>query len=136
MRSDEGPVEEQLIALEQGKLDLAAFPHAEHVRLAFHMLERYPFGEAITRFSCGLKLLTAKIGKPEVYHETTTVAFLAVIGERRAQWVGSTWSEFIAANEDLLDKSCLSHWYEPEQLASEIARRTFVLPRRRGFELS
>ncbi len=110
MRSDEGSVEEQLLALEKGTLDLAAFPHAEHVRLAFHMLERHEFGEAITRFSCGLKLLTKKIGKPEVYHETTTVAFLAVIGERRAHRPGLTWSEFIAANGDLLDKSCLSRW--------------------------
>lgn len=68
MRSDDGTIEQQLAALEAGELDLAAFPHAEHVRLGFHMLERHPFGEAVTRFARGLKLLTAKVGKPEVYH--------------------------------------------------------------------
>lgn len=134
MRSDEGTVEQQLASLEAGELDLTAFPHAEHVRLAFHILERHPFGEAVTRFSRGL--LTAKIGKPEVYHQTVTVAFLAVIGERRARASCADWEEFIATNPDLLDKDCMSRWYAPEQLASEIARRTFVLPQRRAAELS
>ena len=49
------------------------------------MLGRYPFGEAVTRFSRGLRLLAAKAGRPEIYHETITVAFLALIGERRAR---------------------------------------------------
>ncbi len=75
-------------------------------------------------------MLTTKIGKLEVYHETVTVAFLAVIGERRARGNSSDWNEFLMTNPDLLKKDCLSRWYAPEQLASEIARRTFVLPQR------
>ncbi len=128
MRSDEGSVDEQLAALESGALDLCAFPHREHVRLGFEMLARHSFGEAVARYARGLKLLTAKIGKPEVYHETMTVAFLAVIAERRGAGGHAGWSEFIAANPDLLDKRCLERWYERAQLDSELARGTFCLP--------
>lgn len=136
MRSDEGSIEEQLAALEAGALDLAAFPHREHVRLGFEMLARYSFGEAVERFSRGLNLLVAKIGKPEVYHETVTVAFLAVIGECRARDQHAEWNEFIAANAELLEKRCLEKWYDPEQLTSDLARRVFCLPKRARSENS
>src|SRR4051812_6948491 len=126
--------DEELKALETGDLDPAAFPHLEHVRFAYGMLERYPFGEALDRFSRGLKLLAAKAGRPEIYHETITVAFLALINERRAGPELSTWSEFTAKNNDLLDKRCLEKWYDSEQLGSELARRTFCLPRLKALE--
>lgn len=120
-----------LIALERGDLDPTMFPHSEHVRLGYEMLGRYPFGEAVSRFSRGLKLLAAKGGRPERYHETTTVAFLALIGERRAHSRCADWEEFKANNPDLLNKRCLGHWYTPEQLKSDLARQTFCLPQRR-----
>ena len=122
----------ELMALETGALDPSAFPHPEHVRFAYGMLERYPFGEAVTRFSRGLKLLAAKAGRPEVYHETITVAFLALIGERRARDGYGGWSEFKNNNSDLFDKRCLEKWYGAEQLASDLARRTFCLPSTSG----
>ena len=123
--------QDELFALETGALDPANFPHSEHVRLGFEMLERYPFIEAVNRFSSGLKLLAAKGGHPERYHETTTVAFLAVINERRAQSTHYDWSDFKANNSDLLDKRCLENWYESEQLSSDLARKIFCLPRLR-----
>jgi len=124
----EASVEEELAALETGALDPARFPHPEHVRLGYEMLGRYSFGEALTRFSRGLKLLTAKAGRPEVYHETITVAFLALINERRASERIEDWCEFRTSNLDLLDKHCLQRWYDAEQLGSDLARRTFCLP--------
>ncbi len=133
MRSDDGTVEEQLAGLEAGELDLAVFPHAEHVRLAYEMLGRYSFAEGLARYSRGLKLLTAAAGKPEVYHETLTVAFLALVGERRALAQQTGWREFIAAHADLLDKRCIEFWYNHEQLGSDVARRTFCLPRPRQY---
>ena len=128
MNSAELSVEDELTALETGALDPARFPHPEHIRLAYEMLARYPFGEAVTRFSRGLKLLAAKAGRPEVYHETITVAFLALINERRAREGALDWSLFRTANADLFDKRCLQKWYTAEQLASDLARRTFCLP--------
>jgi hypothetical protein len=128
MKNVESSVEQELKALETGGLDPARFPHPEHVRLAYEMLARYPFGEAVTRFSRGLRLLAAKAGRPEVYHETITVAFLALVNERRARDSAQDWSEFKKANADLFDKRCLQKWYTAEQLASDLARRTFCLP--------
>ena len=131
MKNGESTTADELRALETGALDPSKFPHGEHVRLAYGMLERYPFGEAVSRFSRGVKLLAVKAGRPEVYHETITVAFLAVIGERRARARSNNWPEFIASNRDLFDKRCLGKWYEAEQLGSDLARRTFCLPAQR-----
>jgi hypothetical protein len=129
MKTAEASTGDELLALETGALDPATFPHPEHVRLGYEMLGRYPFGEAVARFSRGLRLLAAKGGRPEVYHETITVAFLALIGERRAQRKHDNWREFKANNSDLLDKRCLERWYRAEQLGSDLARQTFCLPR-------
>jgi len=127
MKSAEAPGDE-LLALETGTLDPAMLPHSEHVRLGYEMLGRYPFGEAVARFSRGLKLIAVKGGRPEVYHETITVAFLALIGERRFREGHGSWDDFKDKNRDLLDKRCLEKWYDAEQLGSDLARGTFCLP--------
>ena len=128
MKSVDASVGDELLALETGALDPAMFPHREHVRLGYEMLGRYSFGDAVARFSRGLRLMAAKGGRPEVYHETITVAFLAVIGERRAQGGDDGWDDFKNKNGDLLDKRCLEALYGAEQLGSDLARRTFCLP--------
>jgi len=49
---------------------------------------------------------------------------------RDAIWAAdSLREEFIAANPDLLDKNILLRWYSKQQLDSQLARTTFVLPR-------
>lgn len=131
MKKGEATTVDELRALETGALDPSKFPHQEHVRLAYGMLERYPFGEAVARFSRGVKLIATKAGRPEVYHETITVAFLAVIGERRARARENNWTEFKADNGDLFDKRCLAKWYDAEQLESDLSRQTFCLPQAR-----
>jgi len=125
----EAATADELLALENGMLDPAMFCHSDHVRLGYEMLGCYSFGEAVARFSHGLRLLTAKAGRPEVYHETMTVAFLALIGERRVRGGHDSWDDFKDKNSDLLHKRCLEEWYDPEQLSSDLARRTFCLPR-------
>ena len=74
MNSAELSVEDELAALETGALDPARFPHPEHVRLAYEMLARYPFGEAITRFSRGLKLLADGDARPQAGDATADPA--------------------------------------------------------------
>jgi hypothetical protein len=121
-------VEEELRAFDEGRIEPAAFPHREHVRFAFEILLRCPFGEAAVRFRRGLAHIAQKAGKPQLYHETITIAFLAVIAERHAAIPEDNWVDFIARNPDLLDKNILLRWYPKEQLESELARRTFCLP--------
>src|ERR1700682_6845839 len=132
MKSAKASNADELLALETGALDPAMFPHREHVRLGYEMLGRYSFGEAVARFSRGLKLLAAKSGRPERYHETITVAFLALIGERRIQRKHDNWREFKATNSNLLDKHCLVRWYERAQVGSYLVRGAFCFPRPRA----
>jgi hypothetical protein len=120
-----------LLALETGVLDPARFPHREHLRLGYEMLKRYAFGEAVDRFSRGVRLLAAKAGRPEIYHETITVAFLALIGERRARGGHDSWDHFRDNNGDLLHEDCLEKWYDADYLRSDLARKTFCLPKPR-----
>jgi hypothetical protein len=112
----------------RGELDAAAFAHRDHVRVAFEMLRRHDFPETTLHFSRALRAMAQRAGKPEAFHQTVTIAFLSLIAERLE---GGEWPDFEAfalANPDLLDKRALTRWYGPERLASEPARRTFLLP--------
>jgi len=122
-------VENELRALEEGKIDPTAFPHREHVRLGFEMLRRHSFAEAAARFARGLRAIAMKAGRPEVYNETITIAFLALIGERLALQPHKDWAQFISENRDLTDKNVLERWYGRAELTSATARATFMLPR-------
>ena len=121
-------IEQELHDFETGRLDPAGFRHRDHVRLGYEFLSRYSLGEAISRFSNGLRLLAARAGRPDLYHETITVAFLALINERRVAGTAGNYVDFERDNPDLLDKRCLEKWYGAEQLRSDLARRAFCLP--------
>jgi len=101
-----GP-EAELARLIDGKLAPKEFPHSEHLRFAYEMLSRHSFAETVSLFSASLKKLAAKSGRPELYHNTITIAFLSLVAERRAQSQARDWTAFIAENGDLLEKSCL-----------------------------
>jgi hypothetical protein len=110
----------------RGDCDLASFPHREHLRMAFEMLRRHSFPETVLHYSQALRRMTARGGKPEAYHETVTVAFLSPIAERMDET--SDFDRFLVLNPDLLDTRILTRWYDADRLASDRARRTFVLP--------
>ncbi len=119
-----------LEAFEAGRVDPARFPHRAHVQVSYELLERHPFPEALLHLARGLRRLAANAGRPEVYHETITTAFLALIAERRLGRPYAGWDDFAAGNVDLFRKESLEEFYEPAALQSAIARQTFVLPRR------
>jgi hypothetical protein len=112
----------------RGEVDPAHFPHREHLRMAFEMLARHDFAEVALHYSRALRAMTERAGKPEAFHQTVTIAFLALIAERMARGQADDFAAFVRANPDLLEKSVLGRWYGPERLASEAARRTFLLP--------
>jgi hypothetical protein len=119
----------QLLAdFEAGRVDPARFSHREHVRVGYELLERHPFPEALLHLARGLRRLAAKAGKPEVYHETITAAFLALISERRLRDAYAGFEDFAVRNPDLFRKQLLEEIYEPEALRSAVARMTFILP--------
>ena len=112
----------------RGEVDAANFPHREHVRMAFEMLRRHDFAESAWLYSRALRRMTAQAGKPQAFNQTTTIAFLSLIGERMERGAAEDLDAFLRAHPEMLDKTALARWYRPEQLATEIARRTFVLP--------
>jgi hypothetical protein len=122
------PLTAELAAFLHGEVDSRDFHHADHVRMAFEILARHPFLDAAAAVSAALRATAVRAGNPGAYHETITLAFLAVIGERRAAGGFRDYDGFAAANSDLLDKTVLSRWYGPRKLGSETARRVFVLP--------
>jgi len=123
--------DEFIASFENCTLANASFHHSDHVRMAYLYLRRYPALEALQRFSTSLARFAAANGRPELYNETITWAFLLLIRERLAR-TGSqqSWIEFAAGNGDLLNwkDNVLKKYYRGETLASDLARTTFLFP--------
>ena len=129
--------DEQLVAaFEAGQMPESGFHHRDHVRVAWSYLRRHGLSEALPRFSNGASAPSQLAqGKPGLYHETITTAYVLLINERlddRAREL--SWNEFAALNPDLFawKPSILDRYYRPDTLKSDKARRTFVMPDRFG----
>jgi len=122
---------ELLRAFRRGRQPEGGFHHVHHVRLARLYLLEAPPDVAVPRYCRDLVRFATALGAPEKYHETITRAFLLLVAERIARsGPGATFEEFAAAHPDLLEwePSILSRYYRPETLASDFARRSFVMP--------
>jgi hypothetical protein len=126
--------QEIIEAFEQSRAPEGSFHHADHIRVAFAYLSQYPVLEALQRFSDALRRFATAQGKPNLYHETITWAYLFLIRERMvAANPAQSWEEFAARNPDLLTwekgkSGILGQYYQPETLASAAARAAFLLP--------
>jgi hypothetical protein len=125
--------DEFIASFENGTLASEGFHHSEHVKMAFLYLDRYSALEALQRFSNSLLNFAVAKGKPGLYHETITWAFVFLIRERMARAGGrQTWAQFAAANSDLLNwkDNILKQYYRDETLSSDLARSSFLFPDR------
>jgi hypothetical protein len=122
-------------SFERGEVPEGGFHHAQHVRVAWYYLRHQPLPEALERFQARLRAFALAQGKPNLYHETITTAFVLLINERLDNGArDENWDAFAARNEDLLSwkPSILQRYYRDETLWSDRARRTFVMPDRLG----
>jgi hypothetical protein len=120
---------EFLRALEGCELPEGEFGHAAHVRAAYLYLQAGDFVEALERIRRAIRNYAGHLGKPDRYHETITVAYVALIQQHIFErGNGGGWIAFARANPELLQPGLLRQFYPEAQLASEIARRVFVLP--------
>jgi hypothetical protein len=123
--------QELIEQFEDGTLPIEGFHHREHVRTAFLYLTKYPVLEALQIFSRTLRRFAEARGKPQLYHQTITWAYIFLIQERMAR-AGSkqSWEEFARDNPDLLvwKDGILTRFYRSETLTSELARTVFLLP--------
>jgi hypothetical protein len=93
---------------------------------------KYGTPGALAEFTTAIKRFADAKGATGLYHETITWAFLLLIAERQARNPAGTWEEFEAANADLLSwkPSILERYYSKELLASDLAKRAFLMPDR------
>src|SRR6266849_3723158 len=116
---------------EQGRAPAGSLHHADHIRVAFAYLSQYPVLEALQKFCAALQRFATAQGKPHLYHETITWAYLILIRERQARaGCAQTWEEFAEQNADLLiwKGGLIERFYRKETLDSDLARHTFVFP--------
>jgi hypothetical protein len=124
--------EELVAAFESAALPGDAFTHEAHVRVAWWYLRHASFSEALARFSIALRRFAAHLNASGKYHETITVAYMALVAERMENTPGTDWTAFREAHADLIARrpSILSDYYSDATLQSSRARRTYVLPDR------
>jgi hypothetical protein len=122
--------EDLIERFERDLISEGSFHHADHVRLAFEYLRKYPVLEALVKFSVALQRFAIARGKTQLYNETITCAYFFLIHERMARFGGASWEEFAERNSDLLvwKGGVLSLYYAEETLKSDLARKVFVLP--------
>jgi hypothetical protein len=116
-----------LAAFEAGRIP--APDHAAHVRAAYALLRQCSFAEALPRLVTALQRIAHAAGRADRYHETVTVANLALI-QRHIDERGAAggWEGFARLNPELFNRRLLHHFYPPEVLESAQARRIFLLP--------
>ena len=68
-----------LQALETCTLSEREFGHAAHVRAAYLYLQSEEFLVALERLRFAIRRYAVSLGRPDRYHETITVAYVALI---------------------------------------------------------
>ena len=124
-RSDVAEVTREFIA---HSVDPAAFHHAEHVRVAFDLLQCHDFIDASATYAKGIRSIAEKAGADRKFNLTITYAFMSLIAERLAEAPEASFDTFAEQNDDLMSKGVLAKWYRTERLNSDRARSIFLLP--------
>ena len=119
-----------LAAFGDASLPSGAFHHEQHVRVAWLFVTRVGMPEALREFPDALRRFADAKGATNLYHTTITWAFLLLIHERQARQPAGDWDAFATANPDLLrwKPSVLDRLYAPGTLATELAKRVFLMP--------
>ncbi len=121
-----------LAALEDGTLSLAAFGHRAHLRAGFLYLAKHDFPGACVAMKRAIVGFADRHGKADLYHETLTVAYLALLAERRADEATTIgFDDFIGRYPELEDINYFRRYYPTGSLDYPDARSTFLLPRPR-----
>jgi hypothetical protein len=130
----------QLVSgFEDTSLPKEQWSHAAHLTVALYYVRDLGAAAATLRMREAIQRFNAaKGGVRTAYHETITLAWIAVIGEFLAKAdVGRPLPDLIAALlEQTGDKHYLQRHYSPDVLMSDEARARWVPPDRRSFESS
>lgn len=113
-------------------LPAGQFHHHQHVHVAWMFVRKHGMPAALAEFTAAIKRFADAKGATGLYHETITWAFLLLIADRQARTPVETWEEFEKNNQDLLAwrPSILDRYYSKELLASDLAKKAFLMPDR------
>jgi hypothetical protein len=108
---------------------LPAFPHREHIRMAWLYLRRDGWEQGYQAIQKGLRHFAAAHGQSQKYHESITRfwALLVYHGIQTKPEI-SSFDDFVSAFPFLLDKQSMSKHYSPERLFSAEARADWLEP--------
>lgn len=112
-------------AFERGTL--RAFPHRDHVRVAWILLEREDYDGAVAAMTGGILRMAIAAGLLSKYHETRTIAWMKLIDAARTEPF-ETSTDFVDHRPALLRSDRLGDYYSAGRLASVEARTAFVEP--------
>ncbi|MGA3158531.1 MAG: hypothetical protein ABSE43_13260 [Steroidobacteraceae bacterium] len=122
--------EDFLRALESCTLPESEFGHDAHVRASYLYLKKSNFAEALVRLRQSICAYATHLGKSDRYHETMTIAYLALIQQCIVErGDGGGWATFAQSNPELFNRELLGTFYDRDVLESTLARRVFLLPR-------
>ena len=108
--------------------DLAAFPHADHVRLTTIYLRRHGRDETLRLLMAGLRRFAVAKGVPEKFHVTITRAWMELVADAVEHHAAADVNALLTAWPLLADKDALLMFYSRERLFSDEARAQWVPP--------
>jgi CDP-diacylglycerol--glycerol-3-phosphate 3-phosphatidyltransferase len=111
-----------LRAFQGREIPTSQFHHGDHLRLAWLLLERLPFDDALDSVRKGLQNFAARTGNPAHYHETLTQGWMRLLAAQEAKTFAEALADYPA------DESPLQLFWKPETLKTEAARTTWVPP--------
>lgn len=115
-----------LLAVRDCTLPASAFRHGDHLRLAWLLLQRYPFQEALAEVRRSIVRLANAFGANGLYHETITRAWVSLLATHEE----ATFFEFIELNQYRLNLELLHRFWSPDTLKSDAARLHWIAPDR------
>ena len=119
--------DELLDGFERGTL--AAFPHEDHLRVAFLLTRRDGVDAAIERMSRRIRAMAIAGGDAAKFHVSRTVAWVRIVDACRA----GSFEQLLTEHPELLRRDLLDDYYEPGVLTGTEARARFVEPTLRSF---
>jgi hypothetical protein len=117
-----------IAAFERGGFGGDEFPHEAHLRMAWLYVTRLGPDAAIDRAAAGIRRLAQANGRPTLYHDTLTRAWVYLVADAVTRSAAARFDDFLACNPELADKRLLLQYYSPDVLSSARARATWTAP--------
>jgi hypothetical protein len=129
-------IEALVRSFEDGSLPRSEWTHASHLLVALWYMSRHPRDQATRLVRDGIRRYNHLHGRDSGYHETITLAWVAVVARflSRSDRDGPISALAGMLLEDCGDKDHLLRYYSREVLMSDEARRAWIPPDRRPIE--